>query len=146
MKIAIGCDHGGYNLKEAIKKHLTKAGHVVRDFGCHGVESVDYPDYGEKASRSVARGECERGILICKSGIGMSIVGNKIAGARAALCHDEEMAESSRRHNDANVLVFSGNRTTAEKAFRIVDVWLNSPFEGGRHQRRVDKIKELEKK
>jgi ribose 5-phosphate isomerase B len=145
VKIAFGCDHGGYELKEAIKKHLIDAGHVVEDYGCYSVESVDYPDYGEKASRSVSLGGSKRAILICKSGIGMSIVANKLPGVRAALCDDEDTAESSRRHNDANVLVLSGIRTKAQKAFSIVDVWLKSPFEGGRHRRRVDKIRKLEK-
>ena len=145
MKISLGSDHGGYELKEALKRHLSSIGHEVVDVGAYGVESVDYPDYGEKAARSVAQGDCARGIIICKSGIGMSIVGNKIAGVRAALCLDEEMAELSRRHNDANVLVLPGSRTAPERAFRIVDVWLLTQFEGGRHQRRLDKIKALEK-
>ncbi len=146
MKISVGCDHGGYSLKEAIKKHLADAGHEVRDVGCHGVESVDYPDFGERASSAVARGECEMGMLICKSGIGMSIVANKVPGVRAALCLDSEMAELSRMHNDANVLVLSANRTGEKEAIRILDTWLNTPFEGGRHQGRVDKIKELERR
>ncbi|MEJ2745734.1 MAG: ribose 5-phosphate isomerase B, partial [bacterium] len=138
MRISLGCDHGGYELKEALKKHLLSLGHDVDDLGCDSVESVDYPDHGAAAARAVATGECARGILMCKSGIGMSIVGNKIAGVRAALCLDEDMAESSRRHNDANVLVLSGSRTPPERARRIVDVWLSAPFEGGRHGRRVD--------
>ena len=116
MKISVGCDHGGYGLKETIKKHLVDTGHEVEDVGCHGVESVDYPDFGERASNAVASGECALGVLICKSGIGMSIVANKISGVRAALCLDNEMAESSRRHNDANVLVLSANRTGEKEA------------------------------
>jgi ribose 5-phosphate isomerase B len=146
MRISLGCDHGGYELKEVIKKRLQAAGHEVHDFGCQGLESVDYPDYGEKAARAVAEGVCEAGILICKSGVGMSIVGNKIPGVRAALCLDEEMAALSRRHNDANVLVLSGSHTSPELAGRIVDAWLSAAFEGGRHERRVDKIRGIEKK
>jgi RpiB/LacA/LacB family sugar-phosphate isomerase len=146
MRISLGCDHGGYELKEAVKKHLASLGHDVNDLGCDSVDAVDYPDYGAPAARAVATGECARGILICKSGIGMSIVGNKIAGVRAALCLDEEMAELSRRHNDANVLVLSGGRTPPARACRIVDVWLSSAFEGGRHGRRMEKVKRLEKK
>lgn len=145
MKIAMASDHGGYEMKELLKKRLASLGHEVHDFGTDGPEPVDYPDYGEKAARAVASGECERGIALCKSGIGMSIVANKIAGVRAALCLDEEMAELSRRHNDANLLVLSGSRTTPEQASRITDVWLKTPFEGGRHQRRVGKIRALEK-
>lgn len=143
MKISMGCDHGGYELKEALKKHLTSSGHEVTDFGCDSTQSVDYPDHGGCAARAVGEGKCDRGVLICKTGIGMSIVGNKIHGVRAALCFDEEMAKMSRMHNDANVLVLSGNRAKAGQAFRIMDVWLRTPFEGGRHQRRVDKISEL---
>ncbi len=146
MRISLGSDHGGYELKEAIKKYLMSQGHDVEDAGCGGLDSVDYPDHGAPAARAVATGGCERGILICRSGIGMSIVGNKIAGVRAALCLDEEMAELSRRHNDANVLVLSGDRTPPQRAYRIVDVWLDAAFEGGRHGRRVEKIERLEKK
>ena len=146
MRIAIGSDHGGYELKEALKVHLSRKGHEVRDFGCSGTESVDYPDFGEKAAAAVGGGECEYGILICKTGIGMSIVGNKVPGVRAALCRDERDAEMSRRHNDANVLVLSGDKTTPELATRMVDVWLSTGFEGGRHARRVDKITAIERR
>jgi len=146
MRISLGSDHGGYELKEAVKKYLTSRGHDVEDVGCNGLDSADYPDHGAPAARAVATGECARGILICRSGIGMSIVGNKIAGVRAALCLDEEMAELSRRHNDANVLVLSGGQTPPARACRIVDVWLRTAFEGGRHGRRVDKIREMEGK
>ncbi|MEI6634607.1 MAG: ribose 5-phosphate isomerase B [Chlamydiota bacterium] len=146
MKISLGSDHGGYELKEAIKRHLASAGHQVIDFGCAGTDPVDYPDYGERAARAVATGEVERGILVCKSGIGMSMVGNKIPGVRAALCMDEGMAESSRRHNDANVLALSGGRTAPPQALAIVDRWLAAPFEGGRHARRVDKMTCIEKR
>lgn len=146
MKISLGCDHGGYELKEAIKGHLEAAGHRVADFGCSGTEPVDYPDYGARAARAVASGECDRGILICKSGIGMSMIGNKIPGVRAALCLDGEMAESSRRHNDANVLALAANRTGPEEAIAITDRWLAAPFEGGRHARRVDAMTRIEKR
>jgi ribose 5-phosphate isomerase B len=146
MNISLGSDHGGYELKEAIKRHLVSAGHRVIDFGCAGTDPVDYPDYGERAARAVATGEAARGILVCTSGIGMSMVGNKIPGVRAALCLDEGMAESSRRHNDANVLALAANRTAPPQALAIVDGWLAAPFEGGRHARRVDAMTRLEKK
>lgn len=146
MRVSLGSDHGGFELKEAVKRHLAERGHQLRDFGCDSAESVDYPDYGERAARAVADGECDVGILFCKSGVGMSIVGNKIPGVRAALCLDEEMAALSRRHNDANVLVFAGSRTPPEQACRIADTWLATPFEGGRHGRRVNKIAQIEKR
>lgn len=146
MKISMGCDHGGYGLKEAVRKHLEAAGHRVTDFGCDGTDPVDYPDYGERAARAVSTGAAERGILVCKSGIGMVMVGNKVPGVRAALCLDEEMAESSRRHNDANVLALAANRTEPARAFSIVDAWLAAPFDGGRHARRVDKMTRLEQR
>ena len=146
MRISLGSDNGGYELKEAVKKYLMSLGHEVDDLGCDRADAVDYPDYGAPAARAVATGKCGSGVLICRSGIGMSMVGNKIAGVRAALCLDEEMAELSRRHNDANVLVLSGDRTPPARACRILDVWLRTAFEGGRHGRRVEKIKRLEKK
>ncbi|MCX6357667.1 MAG: ribose 5-phosphate isomerase B [Candidatus Aureabacteria bacterium] len=145
MKIAIASDHGGYELKESITRHLKLSGHEVADFGTSGTRSVDYPYYGAQAARAVARGECERGIVICKSGIGMSIVANKIRGVRAALCLDEEMAALSRRHNDANVLVLAGSRTSPQQGEGIVDLWLVTPCEGGRHGRRVAMIEDIEK-
>lgn len=146
MKISLGSDHGGYELKETIKRHLAAAGHQLLDFGCSGTEPVDYPDYGEQASRAVANGDADRGILICKSGIGMSMVGNKVPGVRAALCLNEQMAESSRRHDDANVLALAGSLTAPAQALAIVDAWLAAPFDGGRHARRVEKMMRIEKK
>lgn len=144
MRISIGSDHGGYDLKEAIKRHLAASGHQVLDFGCAGTDPVDYPDYGERAARAVAGGEADRGILVCRSGIGMSMVGNKVPGVRAALCVDERMAESSRRHNDANALALAADRTPPALAVAIVDAWLAAPFDGGRHARRVEKMARME--
>ncbi len=146
MRISIGSDHGGYDLKEAIKRHLAASGHQVLDFGCAGTDPVDYPDYGERAARAVAGGEADRGILVCRSGIGMSMVGNKVPGVRAALCMDERMAESSRRHNDANALALAADRTPPALAVAIVDAWLAAPFDGGRHARRVEKMARLERR
>lgn len=146
MRISIGSDHGGYDLKEAIKRHLAASGHQVLDFGCAGTDPVDYPDYGERAARAVAGGEADRGILVCRSGIGMSMVGNKVPGVRAALCMDERMAESSRRHNDANALALAADRTSPALAVAIVDAWLAAPFDGGRHARRVEKMARMERR
>lgn len=137
MKIAIGSDHGGYKLKEEIKKYLDKKGYIYKDFGCDSEESCDYPDYGFPVAKAVARREYDRGILICKSGIGMSMVANKVKGVRAALCNTPSIAKKSREHNDANVLVLSGETMDSKK---IVDIWLRTEFLGGRHKRRIDKI------
>ncbi|MDD5556919.1 MAG: ribose 5-phosphate isomerase B [bacterium] len=144
MRIALGADHGGFRLKEEIKRLLLAAGHEVTDAGCTGEESVDYPDYAALASRAVSSGACERGILVCTSGIGMSIAANKVPGVRAALCLDAETAELARRHNDSNVLVLAGGRTDAATARGIVERWLAAPFDGGRHARRVGKIGRIE--
>lgn len=134
MKIAIGSDHGGYNLKEEIKKYLKVP---YKDFGCDSEESCDYPDYGLAVSKAVAKGEYDRGILICKTGIGMSIVANKVKGIRAALCHTPEIAKKSREHNDANILVLAADVVNPRE---IIDIWLKTEFLGGRHKRRIDKI------
>jgi len=142
--IALGCDHGGFDLKLTLVDHLRSMGLAVRDFGAHGRESVDYPDYGKEVSRSVALGEAERGVLVCTSGIGMSIIANKFPNVRAALVHDIEGARSSREHNDANILVLGGAKTDALLARQIIETWLATPFSGGRHQRRVDKIRQIE--
>jgi ribose 5-phosphate isomerase B len=139
-KIIIAADHGGYTLKEAVKPRLTEMGFVVTDVGTDSGEAVDYPDFGQKAAAAVSTGLFPRGILICGSGVGMSIVANRFPGVRAALCLDEESARLSRMHNDANILVLAGRKTDPETAFRIVRTWLTTPFEGGRHQRRLDKI------
>ena len=137
-KIAIGSDHGGFNLKGTIIKHLEAQGHEVQDFGTYSTESCDYPVYAKTVANSVAKGENEKGILVCGSGIGVSIVANKVKGVRAALCHESHSAMLSRLHNDANVLCL-GERITGESlALDIVNVWLKSEYEGGRHQKRID--------
>jgi ribose 5-phosphate isomerase B len=145
-KIVIAADHGGYTLKEALKPHLTEMGLVVTDMGTDSDQAVDYPDFGEKAAGAVSAGLFPRGILICGSGVGMSIVANRFPGVRAALCLDEESARLSRMHNDANILVLAGRKTETETAFRIFRTWITTPFEGGRHQRRLDKINAMELK
>lgn len=142
--IAIACDHGGYALKEAVKVHLEGKGLAVRDFGTYSTESCDYPDFAEAAARAVSAGECERGIVICTTGIGVSIAANKVRGVRCALCGDPLSAEMTRRHNDANMLAMGAGIIGRNLALSIVDRWLDTEFEGGRHQRRVDKITALE--
>jgi ribose 5-phosphate isomerase B len=144
MKIAVGCDHGGVDLKEALIAFLRSTGAEVADFGTYGRESVDYPDFGREVSKRVSAGEAERGLLICTSGIGMSIVANKYPGVRAALVLDLDGARSSREHNDANILVLSGAKTEPTLAELIVKTWLVTPFAGERHQRRLDKISQIE--
>jgi ribose 5-phosphate isomerase B len=142
--IAFGCDHGGVELKQALVDYLRAKGVAVRDFGTNGRESVDYPDYGKEVSRCVSVGEAERGVLVCTSGIGMSITANKFPNVRAALVYDIEGARSSREHNDANILVLGGAKTDALLARQIIETWLATPFSGGRHQRRIDKIRQIE--
>ena len=144
--IFIGSDHAGFSLKELFKKILIEKGLDIFDAGCFGPDSVDYPDFGFSVAEKVSTGIAERGILICGSGIGMSIVANKFPRVRAALCFDEEMARMSRLHNDSNILVLAGRWTDVPKAERILAVWLETAFEGGRHARRLEKITELEKK
>jgi len=143
--IAIGSDHGGVDLKDYLVGLLRAKGVEVEDFGTQGRESVDYPDIGRQVSLRIARGEAERGVLVCTSGIGMSILANKFPGIRAALVQDLEAARSSREHNNANVLVLSGAKTEKSLAKEILEVWLATPFAGGRHQRRLDKISQLER-
>ena len=143
--IAIGSDHGGFDLKEKIKKFLTERKIEVDDLGTVKMESVDYPDYGIKVSKLVSEGKVERGILICGTGIGMSIVANKFPKVRAALCHDSYTARMSREHNDANVLILGGRVTGDELALEIVKIWLETSFSGGRHKSRLEKIEEIEK-
>ncbi len=145
MKIAIACDHRGYEAKELIKGILKRGDHEVIDFGANDSKSADYPDYAIPCSLAVARGEADRGILICGSGIGMSITANKVHGIRAALCHDELTAELSRRHNDANVLCLPAMLVNDPLINRIVGTWLQTEFEAGRHERRVEKMMEIEK-
>lgn len=142
--ISIACDHGGYALKEAVKKHLTEKGYEVKDFGTDSLDSCDYPDFGAPAAQAVASGACEKGILICTTGIGMSIVANKVDGVRCALCSDPLSASLTRRHNDTNMLAMGAGIIGQNLALEIVDTWLSTEFEGGRHQRRVDKIMALE--
>jgi len=140
MKIAIGSDHGGYLLKEDIKKHLTKRKAEFKDFGAYSEVSVDYPDIGKKVAKAVASKKYKFGILVCGTGLGMSMVANKVRGIRAALCHSVYTAQMSRAHNDANVLSLGGRVLKKELALKIVDAFLKTPFEGGRHLRRVRKI------
>lgn len=144
MTIAIGCDHNGLMLKEALLKGVLHE-HTVRDFGVFTEESVDYPDIAVTVARAVAAGECERGILICGTGIGMAIAANKVKGIRAASCSDVYSAKMSRRDNDANILCVGGRVIGPGLAAEIVTAWLNEPFAGGRHQRRVEKICALER-
>ena len=140
MKIALGSDHGGYALKCDIIKLLEKLGHEAVDFGCYSTESCDYPDFGEAAARAVASGECERGIVICTTGIGISIAANKVKGIRCAHCADSLEAEMTRRHNDANMMAIGAGFTGKNLAERMVEVFLTTEFEGGRHARRVNKL------
>lgn len=144
MKVAIGCDHGGYQLKEEIKRYLQDTGVDYKDFGTHSEESCDYPDYAKLVAEAVAAGECTRGILICGTGIGMSIAANKVPGIRAALCHDCFSAKATREHNDSNILCMGERVIGRGLAMEIVRLWLFTAFTGGRHQKRVDKITELE--
>ncbi|MDR5695363.1 MAG: ribose 5-phosphate isomerase B [Armatimonadota bacterium] len=145
MRIAIGCDHAGFLLKEEIKAFLQALGHEVEDVGTHSLDSVDYPDFARMVAEAVAVGRVERGIVICGTGIGSSIVANKVPGVRAALCHESYTARMSREHNDANVLALGGRVLGVELAKEIVQVWLASEFQGGRHARRVEKIKSIER-
>ena len=142
--IAFGSDHGGVELKDFLVESLRAEGVAVGDCGTHGKESVDYPDYAREVCRRVVSGEAARGVLVCTSGIGMSIAANKFPGVRAALVLDLDGARSSREHNDANVLVLSGAKTEKSLARQILEAWLATPFAGGRHQRRIDKISRTE--
>ena len=144
MKISIGCDHGGYALKEHVKTYLEEKGHEILDCGTYSTESCDYPDFGRAAAKAVADGQCERGIVICTTGIGISITANKVAGIRCALCGDSFSAEMTRRHNDANMVARGAGLIGKNMAERIVDTFLTTEFEGGRHQRRVDLITAIE--
>ena len=144
MKLAIGSDHGGYQLKETIKQLLEEQDIDYKDFGTDSTTSVDYPDFAEKVAAGVAADDYQKGILICGTGIGMSIAANKITGVRAALCHDVFSARATRRHNNSNVLTLGARVIGEELALEIVKAWLGAEFEGGRHQRRIDKISNLE--
>lgn len=140
MKIALASDHGGFELKEIIKEYLQVNGHEVEDFGTSSLESVDYFDYSVKAAEAVSKGDADRGIVMCGTGIGVSISANKVKGIRCALCHDVYSAEMTRFHNDSNMLAMGGRVIGRDLAVRIVKAWLESDFEGGRHLRRIDKI------
>jgi ribose 5-phosphate isomerase B len=144
--IAIGSDHGGFHLKQSIMEHLDEHGIKYKDFGTYTTESSDYPDFSEAVGNAVASGEYELGILICGTGIGISIAANKIHGIRAAVCGDCYSAEMSKRHNNANILALGERVTGVGLALKITDIFLDTPFEGGRHERRVNKITALENK
>lgn len=146
MKIAVGSDHGGFLLKDEIMKHLKQKNIDFVDFGCFTTESVDYPDVGEAVGVAVASGEYDKGIICCGTGIGISISANKVPGVRAALCGDCFSAQASREHNDANILALGERVIGVGLAKMIVDIWLSSEFQGGRHGRRVEKISNIEKK
>ena len=145
MKIALGADHAGYQLKDQIKQHLEQQGVSVCDEGTSSAESVDYPDYARSVAHDVSQQRADLGILVCGSGIGMAITANKVDGIRAANVSTEYEAQMSREHNNANVLALGARILTADEAFRIVDKWLATPFAGGRHERRVEKIMAIEK-
>lgn len=144
MKIALASDHAGYQLKEELKAYLNNF--EVLDFGTDSPQSMDYPDTGFAAAEAVGNGTCDKGIMICGSGIGMSIVANKVKGVRAALCTSETIARLSRQHNDANVLILPGRFMDFQEAKKIVDTWLSTDFDGGRHIRRLNKIKKYEER
>ena len=144
MTIAIGCDHGALALKNKVVAHLQKRGFEVKDFGTYTLDSCDYPDFGAAAARAVAEGECDKGIVICTTGIGISIAANKIKGIRCAHCADCLQAEMTRKHNDANMMAIGAGFTGKNMAERMVEVFLSTEFEGGRHERRVNKMMALE--
>lgn len=144
--VAMGADHGGYELKEQLKTYLLEWGYQVLDLGTNSTEAVDYPDFAEAVARAVARGDAWLGIVLDSAGIGSSIAANKVPGARAALCYDRATARNSREHNDANVLTLGAKLIAPEAAREIVALWLATPFAGGRHQRRVDKIRSIEER
>ena len=147
MKISIGCDHGALALKNALVERLTAQGHTVKDFGTYSEESCDYPDFAAPAARAVAEGACDKGIVLCTTGIGVSITANKIPGIRCALLADVTSARMTREHNDTNMMAMGAAVVDQDLAFRIVDTWLNTEFSHGeRHQRRIDKMMALEKR
>lgn len=146
MKIAVACDHGGLNLKKAVVDYLEKNGYEYEDFGTNTTDSCDYPDFALPAAEAVAGGRCDKGVLICSTGIGVSIVANKVPGIRCAHCHDAYCAKFTRLHNDANVLAMGEKVVGVGYALQILETFLTTEFEGGRHRRRVDKITAIEKK
>jgi ribose 5-phosphate isomerase B len=143
--VALGADHAGFPLKQDLKQWLVSEGHTVVDAGTHSQDSVDYPEFAATVACAVASGEAERGLLVCGTGIGMAITANKVPGIRAAVCADVETARLSRQHNDLNVLALAGRATSGDQAIAIVRAWLETPFEGGRHQRRLAKVAGLER-
>ena len=143
MKISIGADHAGFSIKEKIREYLESKGYTILDKGTYSEESVDYPEFGHAVGNSVQSGESTKGIVVCGSGIGISMAANKVEGIRAALCTTPEHAQMSRLHNDANVLAIGARMTDYNVIIEIVDTWLNTEFEGGRHSRRVNKIEDL---
>jgi ribose 5-phosphate isomerase B len=146
MKIALAADHAGYDLKKGVLDYLDQKGLECEDFGCGPDERVDYVDYGEKAIQSVLSGECDRAILVCGTGLGMALVANKHKGIRATPCWDEYVAEICRSHNDSNCLTLGGRILPLDEALHYVDIWLETEYEGGRHQIRLDKIAKIEEK
>jgi ribose 5-phosphate isomerase B len=142
LRIALGSDHAGFDLKEFVREHLSARGAVVVDLGTGSTASVDYPDYARKVCEAVLDGSADRGVLLCGTGIGMSMMANRFKGIRAALCHDHFTAVAARSHNDANVLVMGGRIIGTDLAREIVDTWLDTPFEGDRHERRIKKFDE----
>lgn len=143
MKIAVASDHGGFALKEKVKEHLIEGGFDVEDLGTHSEESVDYPVYGKACGEAVASGKADLGVVVCGTGIGISIAANKVKGIRCGLCTSVEMAHLTKQHNNANILALGGRTTEPELALKIVDEWLDTEFEGGRHQRRVDMLDQM---
>lgn len=143
MKIAVASDHGGFKLKEAVKEHLIERGLEVLDLGTNSEESVDYPAFGKACGEAVVGGQADAGIVVCGTGIGISIAANKVKGVRCGLCTSVEMATLTKQHNNANVLALGGRTTEAGLAMEIVDAWLDTEFEGGRHQRRVDMLDQM---
>ena len=145
MKIAIGCDHGAFDLKNAVVKHLQGKGYEVADFGCYSLDSCDYPDFAAAAANAVASGECEKGIVLCTTGIGISIAANKVKGIRCALLSDPLSARMTREHNDTNMMAIGAGIVGKNLALEIVDTWIGTEFSGeAKHQRRIDKVMALE--
>ena len=143
MKIAVASDHGGFALQEKVKEHLIERGFDIEDLGTHSEESVDYPVYGKACGEAVASGKADLGVVVCGTGIGISIAANKVKGIRCGLCTSVEMAHLTKQHNNANILALGGRTTEPELALKIVDEWLDTEFEGGRHQRRVDMLDQM---
>ncbi|MCM1306209.1 MAG: ribose 5-phosphate isomerase B [Bacteroides sp.] len=144
VKVAIGCDHGGFVLKDSVVSTLERLGAEVKDFGCFDESSVDYPLYGEKVAKAVASGECDLGVVMCGTGIGISIAANKVKGIRAAVVTNTYMAKLTKNHNNANIIALGGRVVTPAEAEKIVEAWFTAEYEGGRHQRRLDMISDIE--